>query len=97
MNQVSPLYTSVSQNVVSVSHISAVNFIVGSCLLACSINFVISCPLTFQREKTSSTYEMFPNERCRYALAKDVSFNFRHKDVGKSDCYVSPHGSSMCL
>ena len=34
----SPLYTLVSKNVVSVSAISAVNLIVGWCLFACSMN-----------------------------------------------------------
>ena len=47
----SPLYTLVSKNVVSVSDISAVNLIVGWCLFACSMNLLISSLLTFQSEK----------------------------------------------
>ena len=38
----SPLYTLVSKNVVSVSDISAVTLIVGWCLFACSMNLLIS-------------------------------------------------------
>ena len=57
----SPLYTLVSKNVVSVSDISAVNLIVGWCLFACSMNLLISCLLTFQSEKMS-VYETLPNE-----------------------------------
>ena len=52
----SPLYTLVSKNVVSVSvsDISAVNLIVGWYLFACSMNLLISFLLTFQSEKISS-------------------------------------------
>ena len=45
----SPLYTTVSKNVISFSEISAVNFIVGWNVLACSMNRSMSCLLTSHR------------------------------------------------
>ena len=47
----SPLYTVVCKNVVSVSDISAVNLIVAWCLSACSINLAISSLLTKMSSK----------------------------------------------
>ena len=43
LENLSPLCTTVSRNVISLSEISAVNLIVGWKLLACSINNSISC------------------------------------------------------
>ena len=50
----SPLNTTVSGKVISFSDISAVNFIVGWNVLACSMKRSTSFLLQFQREKTSS-------------------------------------------
>ena len=47
--------------------------------------------LTSQRRLENVVYETFPNKRFCYAVAKDICFNFRHKDVGKRDCHFSPH------
>ena len=55
----SPLEIVVSRNVVSVSDTSAVNFIVGWWLLACSMNCDISTLFMDQSENTSS------RESCR--------------------------------
>ena len=49
-------YTTVSKNVISFSEISAVNFIVRSNVLACSMNRSMSFLLTSHREKTSSVF-----------------------------------------
>ena len=55
----SPLYTVVSKNVVSVSEISAVNLIVAWCLSACSMNLAISSLLIFHIEKNESSMNLF--------------------------------------
>ena len=52
----SPLYTHVSKNVISVSEISAVNFIVGWKLFASSVKLFIASLFMFHREKISSMY-----------------------------------------
>ena len=49
----SPLYTTVSRNLVSVSDISAVNLIVGLYELACSMNCSMSVLLMSHRENMS--------------------------------------------
>jgi len=84
----SPLYTLVSKNVVSVSGNSAVNLIVGWCLFACSMNLLISF-LTFQSEKMSSVKR---NERFYHALAKNVCFNFNFamKMLAKATAILIP-------
>ena len=55
----SPLNTAVSRKVISFSDISAVNFIVGWNVLACSMKQSTSFLLQSQREKTSLNV-MFP-------------------------------------
>ena len=52
----SPLYTHVSKNVITVSEISAVNFIVGWKLFASSVNYFIASLFVFHRKKMSSMY-----------------------------------------
>ena len=52
----SSLYTHVSKNVISVSEISAVNFIVGWKLFASSVNYFIASLFVFHRKKMSSMY-----------------------------------------
>ena len=54
------VYTHVSKNVISVSEISAVNFIVGWKLFASSVKLFIASLFVFHREKMSSTH--LPNE-----------------------------------
>ena len=50
----SPLYTHVSKNVISVSEISAVNFIAGWKLFTSSVKLFIASLFVFDREKMSS-------------------------------------------
>ena len=50
----SPLYTHVSKNVISVTEISAVNFIAGWKLFAVSVKLFIASLFVFHREKMSS-------------------------------------------
>ena len=54
------VYTHVSKNVISVSEISAVNFIVGWKLFASSVKLFIASLFVFHREKMSSMH--LPNE-----------------------------------
>ena len=67
----SPLYTHVSKNVISVSEISAVNFIVGWKLFACSMKLFIASLFMFHREKMLSC--LFPNEWFVRTLVDDIS------------------------
>ena len=50
----SPLYMTVSRNIVSVFEISAVNLIVGWCEFACSMNLSMSVLLASHSENISS-------------------------------------------
>ena len=52
----SPLYTHVSKNVISVSEISAVNFIAGWKLFASSVKLFVASLFVLHREKMSSMY-----------------------------------------
>ena len=52
----SPLYIHVSNNVISVSEISPVNFIVGWKIFVSSVNYFIASLFVFHRKKMSSMY-----------------------------------------
>ena len=61
----------VSKKVISVSETSAVNLIVGWCLFARSMNFVISPLFVFQREGEYVVFVAFSNEWFDCALVYD--------------------------
>ena len=90
----SPLYTHVSKNVISVSEISAVNFIVGWKLFASSVNYFIASLFVFHRKKNVVNVP-FPNECFLRALVDDISLNFRRNDVSKRYCHFCSHCGSV--
>ena len=65
----SPLYTVVCKNVVSVSDISAVNLIVAWCLSACSMNLAISSLLTKMLSKNLFQTSGFVSLRLRISVS----------------------------
>ena len=82
----SPLEIVVSRNVVSVSEISAVNFIVGWWLLACSMNCDNSTLFIVQSENMSSIYRFQTSGR--NVLWLRMCFYLTHEDVSKSYCHL---------
>ena len=79
----------VSRKLISLSGISAVNLIEGWCRFARTINSSISFLSVLHNEKISSMY----------LFRGSVSFSLyhRHKEVGKGDCHLCTHCSSVCL
>ena len=87
-----------SKNVITFSEISAVNFIVGWNVLACSMNKSMSCLLTSHREKTSSTSVTFPYLRLDSAFIKHFCFDFCHEEIGEGNRHFrSGHGRFVNL
>ena len=91
-----PLYTFVSKNVVSVSDISAVNLIVGWKLFAFRRNSSVSFLLVSHTDMTSSI-NLFQKMGLNAALSEYFFFYFGHEDVSKGYGHFRAHGCSMGL
>ena len=91
-----PFYTFVSKNVVSVSDISAVNLIVGWKLFAFRRNSSVSFLLVSHTDMTSSI-NLFQKMGLNAALSEYFFFYFGHEDVSKGYGHFRAHGCSMGL
>ena len=75
--------------------ISAVNFVVAWCLLACSMNLSISSLLVSHKENTSSMYSFDSSDLMLLWLK--IIFYCAHENIGKSNCHFYAHCSDMRL
>ena len=85
-----------SRNVVSLSEISAVNFIDRRVMIVCLFNemFYSVSVCSLERDVVCVT---FPNERFKKALAKDFLLYLVHEYIRKGDCHFRAHGRTICL
>ena len=99
LSNLTPLYTFVSKNVVSVSDISAVNLIVAWRLFAFRRNSSISFLLVSHTDMTSSInlFQKMGLIGLNTALSEYFLFYFGHEDVSKGYGHFRAHGCSMGL
>ena len=85
-----------SRKLISLSDISAVILIEGWCLFARAMNSSISFLSVLHNEKNIVNLS-FPLKRFSFAEVRYFCLDCRQKDVGKGNCHLCTHCSSVCL
>ena len=94
---ISPLLTVVSRKLTFLSDISAVNLIEGWCLFARAMNNSSISFLSVLHNEKNIVNLSFPLKRFSFAGVRYFCLDRRQKDVGKGNCHLCTHCSSVCL